>query len=270
MTKTHVWLIIPIILFTSILRVYANFERPLLSPRILAMGGACIGFAEGPLAGHWNPASIAVGEMAFAAVYSRPFGINELAESILGYEQSLGAFGNSAFAWQRFGTTNYHEDIVSMVYSRHVLSHLIIGAKLEHLSTGIYGFGSTAAFSYNAGILWQVNTNVRLGAAALRLNRPKIPGRLPRIWACGLALKTTNNMTLTADVRKSTKKKLDILVGCELRISPAFAFRAGVHNHPWQVALGWGVDYNWILIDYAWLSHPILDGTHLVSVSIIL
>jgi len=240
----------------------------MLTPRALAMGGAFIGLAEGALAGHWNPASIVSEGSSFSAAYSRPFGINELTDSILGYEQTLGYIGNSAFAWQRFKTTGYREDTLSMVYNRKAWSNLNIGVKVEYLNLGIHGFGSADALDFNSGVLWQANENLRLGVAFLRVNRPKVPHRLPRTFAAGIALKPAQNMTLTADMRKNSSQKIDTLAGCEININPTFVIRTGVHNHPWQVTFGWGVYYGWVRLDYVWLSHPNLDGTHLVSVSV--
>ncbi|HIE26519.1 TPA: hypothetical protein EYP66_04465 [Candidatus Poribacteria bacterium] len=240
----------------------------MLTPRALAMGGAFIGLAEGPLAGHWNPANIPSKGISFSAAYSRPFGINELTESILGYEGALGYVGNSAFAWQQFKTTGYREDTLSMIYSRRTLSNLNIGVKLEYLNLHIHGFGRDYALGFSSGILWQANENLRFGVAFLRVNRPKAPRSLPRTFAIGIAINPAENMTLTADMRKNSAQRIDTLAGCEININSMFVIRMGVHNHPWQVTFGWGVYYGWVHLDYAWLSHPNLDGTHLVSVSV--
>jgi len=242
----------------------------MLIPRALAMGGAFTGLAEGTLAGHWNPASIASENASFSASYSRPFGISELTESILSYEQTLGYIGNSAFAWQQFKTTGYHEDTLSMVYNRRAWSNLNIGVKVEYLNLSIYEFGSSRALGLGTGVLWQANENLRLGMSLLRINRPKAPHSLPRTFVVGLAFKPAKDMTLTVDMRKNSSQKVDILAGCEININPMFVIRTGVHNHPWQVAFGWGIDYGWICLDYVWLNHPNLDGTHLVSVSLIM
>jgi len=233
------------------------------------MGGAFIGLSEGVLASHCNPASVASGETVVSTAYSHPYGIGELTESILGYEQKLGKKGNSSFAWQRFGVDNYQEDILSIAYSFKARSHLIIGAKVEHLNLSINRFGSASALSYNLGILYHFNVNFSFGAAFLRINRPNIPGILPRTLACGIAIKVAQNLALTADMRKSNGQKIDVLVGGEVRVSPNFAFRAGIHNRPWQIAAGWGISYGWINLDYAWLSHQSLDGTHQVGVSLV-
>ena len=263
-------IITTITFLTLIPNVFASFERPMLTPRALAMGGAFIGLAEGPLAGHLNPASIPSKGSSFSAAYSRPFGISELTESILGYEQTLGYIGNSAFAWQQFKTTGYREDTLSMVYNHNAWSNLNIGVKAEYLNLSIHGFGNDYSLGFSSGILWQANEKLRLGVAFLRINRPKAPYRLPRTFAVGIALKPAGNMTLTADMRKNSSEKIDTLSGCEININPMFVIRTGVHNHPWQVTFGWGVYYDWVRLDYAWLSHPNLDGTHIVSVSVII
>ncbi|MFQ6041644.1 MAG: hypothetical protein ACE5PV_12365 [Candidatus Poribacteria bacterium] len=255
-------------LLTLIPNAFASFERPMLNPRALAMGGAFVGLAEGILAGNWNPANIPAESISFSAAYSRPFGINELTESLLGYEQSLGYMGNVALAWQQFKTTGYREDTLSMVYNRKTWSNLNIGVKVEYLHLSIHGFGNDYALGLSPGILWQANENLSFGAAFPRVNRPAVPHSLPRTFAMGIALKPAKNMTLTADMRKNSSQKIDTLAGCEININPTFVIRAGVHNHPWQVTFGWGVYYGWVRLDYAWSSHPNLDGTHLVSVSV--
>lgn len=231
------------------------------------MGGAFIGLAEGALASHWNPASIASGETVVFAAYSQPYGIDELTENILGYEQKLGTWGYSSFAWQRFGLAHYREDILSIAYGLKARSNFIIGVKAEHLNLSINGFGSTSALSYNFGTLYNFADNLSFGATVLRINHPKMPDILPRILACGVAIKGAPNLLITADMRKSNAPKIDVLIGTEINISSHFALRAGIHNHPWQIATGWGVNYGWFSLDYAWLSHQSLDGTHQVGAS---
>jgi len=234
------------------------------------MGGAFIGLSEGVLASHWNPASVASGKTVVSTAYSHPYGMGELTESILGYEQKLGVWGNSSFAWQRFGVENYREDILSIACGFKALSHLIIGVKVEHLNLSINRFGSTSALSYNLGILCHFNVNFSFGATFLRANRPKIPNTLPRTLACGIAMKVAPNLVLTADMRRSSGQKIGVFIGSEIRVNPNFAFRAGIHNRPWQIAVGWGINYGWVNLDYAWLSHQSLDGTHQVGVSLIM
>jgi len=231
------------------------------------MGGAFLGLAEGALASHWNPASIASGETVVFAAYSHPYGIDELTENILGYEQKLGTWGYSSFAWQGFGLEDYHEDILSIAYNFNALSNLIIGVKVEHLNLSINKFGSTSALSYNSGILYNFSDNLNFGATFLRINRPKIPDILPRILACGIAMKVSPDFILTMDIRKSNASKVDFLIGTETKITSNFFFRAGIHNHPWQIAAGWGFNYGWFNLDYAWLNHQSLDGTHQVGAS---
>ena len=261
-------IMVAVAFLTLMPNAFASFERPMLNPRALAMGGAFVGLAEGALAGHWNPACVPSERTSFTAAYSRPFGITELTESILDYEQSLGYMGNVAFAWQQFKTTGYREDTLSMVYNRKTWSNLNLGVKVEYLHLSIHEFGNDYALGLSPGILWQANENLRFGAAFLRVNRPEVPHSLPRTFTIGIALKPAKNMALTADMRKNSSQKIDTLAGCEININPMFVIRTGVHNHPWQVTFGWGVYYGWVRLDYAWLSHPNLDGTHLVSVSV--
>ena len=242
----------------------AAFERAPLVPQITARGGTSVGWSEGKSAFLWNPAATVSSRGALLTGYSQPYGVDDLAEGILSYSHTLADYGSVGLGWQRLRTTGYHEDRQSVAagYGNRIAR---AGVRLDLFGIGIDGFGSRSALGVSIGGLWKASASLRLGVAFDLLNRPKIPSSLSRSLALGVGVQATPHLLLVADLRRMADVDLQIRAGGELSIGQHLVLRGGMHNQPWEVTAGWGLRIASLVIDYAWVNHSSLDGTHQIS-----
>jgi hypothetical protein len=139
-------------------------------------------------------------------------------------------------------------------------------AGLDLFGIGISGFGNQSALGVSIGGLWEVSANLQVGVALSTLNRPRIPRPLPRSVAWGIGLQATPDLRLLIDLRCATDVDVQVLAGGELSINKHLVLRGGMHNQPWEVTAGWGLRLRSLVIDYAWVNHSSLDGTHQISI----
>ncbi len=174
---------------------------------------------------------------ALLTAYSQPFGIDDLAEGILNYSHTVTDDSSLGLSWCRFRTTGYHEDrrSAAVSYGNRIGR---AGVRLDLFGLGIDRFGSRTALGVSVGGLWKVNPNLRVGITFDSLNRPKIPNPLARNVAFGVGVKVTPDLLLFVDLRGETNVDVQILAGGELSIDRYFVLRAGVHNQPWEAAVG--------------------------------
>lgn len=247
-------------------RADAAFERAPAVPQITARGGASVGWAAGKSAFLWNPAANISSHRVLSTAYSQPYSVDDLAESTVSYSHTVMKGGSVGLSWQRFHTTGYHEDrrSVAMSYGSRTVR---AGLRLDLLGIGIDEFGSQSALSVGIGGLWKTKSGLRIGMTLAPLNRPKIPNPLPRSVAVGMEVRTTPNLLLVADLRRTTDVDVQILAGGELSVGKHLVLRGGMHNQPWEVTAGWGLQIRSLVIDYAWVNHSSLDGTHQIAIS---
>jgi len=241
------------------------FERLPLVPQVAARGGTSVGWSEGKSAFLWNPAAEISSSAILSATYSKPFGIDDLAEGLLSYSHTIANSGSLGLGWSRLNATGYHEDRQSVAFSwGKELGR--VGIRLDRFGIGIDGFGDRAALGVSVGGVLKIHPSVRMGVAANSINRPKMPRPLPRSWEIGIGLQAIPELLLVTDLRKVDDRAVQIRAGGELLVSRHFSLRAGMHNQPWEIVVGWGIQLQLLVIDYAWVNHSRLDGTHQIAV----
>jgi hypothetical protein len=246
--------------------VDAAFERTPLVPQVLARGGAGVGWTEGNAAFLWNPAAKPPFRAVSQAAYNRPFGVDNLDEGILSHSHRIASHSALGVSWQRLQTDGYHEERQSVAVG-HGNGVWRGGVRVDMFGVKIDGFGSQSTPGVSVGGLWFIRDGLQLGAAFDALNRPKIPGPLPRRIAVGVGVQARSDLQLFLDARWIEDVALQILAGGELSLGRHFRLRVGMHNQPWEATGGWGVQVGAILVDYAWINHSSLGDTHQISVS---
>ncbi|MCZ6681301.1 MAG: hypothetical protein O7E52_29125 [Candidatus Poribacteria bacterium] len=241
------------------------FERAPLVPQVAARGGTSVGWAEGKAAFLWNPAAKISSRAVLSTAYSQPYGIDDFGEGLLNYTHTVRDRGSLGLSWYRLHTTGYHEDrrSAAISYGNRLAR---AGVRLDQLAIHIDGFGSRSALGVSFGGLWHIHTGLRLGLALNSLNRPKIPNSLPRSVALGIGVQATPDLLLFADLRHAADVDVQLLAGVELAIGQHLVLRGGMHNQPWEFTAGWGLRIRSIVVDYAWLNHARLDGTHQLAI----
>lgn len=260
-----------VILIVSLLaaqRGYSAFEERPGSIRAISMGGAGVALAEGASSIYLNPAGVAkLRSPELVATYTTLFGLEELRYTNLAYLQPLRRLGNLGFGWEGFGEGIYKERVAFLSYARKILKGSYVGVNLKHMELSIETIGKATSVGFDLGFIQELGGKVSVGLFSRNTNRPQIGGEgLPSKIAAGIGFKSFEKMILVLDygiTETSTKKSLGSLaVGTEIELTSSFLLRAGVQSSPQRIGLGFGLRQRQLGVDYTYLTHHVLGGSH--------
>jgi hypothetical protein len=238
----------------------AAFERPALVPAGVALGRAAVAHGDAPTSEDVNPAALE-GAGWVALAYANPFGVDGLAEQSVRAGLPVGSVLAVRVAWQRFGNDAHTED-TSAATVRVAGRGLSAGLRGALRARRTEGFSGAQSATMDVGVLWRAGPGLSVGAAAQRLGeRDAGPGQMLRV---GARTEMSPVSALLADVTRSVAGT-NVAVGGEWRPHEWLTLRAGVHDGPWQWAMGFTVRIRGLGLDYALETHPALDPTHLVA-----
>lgn len=245
---------------------FAAFERDLLNPFALALGGSTVAHDAVVSA---NPA--ASEERAWASLaYTRPFRVEGLAEQSLraGTPTPLHAL-HVAGDFGRFGNDVHSEDTFGVALRGRYRS-VSFGGRGVYYHRATEGFRSASAVSPDVGVQARLSPTLTVGATVRRAIESRvIPSREARVGA-KVGFRSRNAVSDAGRMFFDGFRReghTGIAVGGEWRSSPAMLWRFGVHNLPWQWAGGVEIRRYGFAFQYAVQTHPALDATHIVGLT---
>ena len=230
-------------------------------PRSVAMGSAGVSLKD-----IWslqqNPSGIAVIEKSKLGIaYER-----HLLDQELSTQTALFAFlflkNVIGLSFERYGFTDYREQHAGIAFARKFGNslNLAIGFKYHQLSIG--GYGSSNAFSAEAGFQFDITEKLTLASHIANPGRSRYENltgsNLPVILSFGAAYRFSNKVLIISDVRKVLNSSTDLRFGLEYTIIPCFSLRGGVSANPFKQYAGFGFNYNHLTVDVSVSSNPIL------------
>jgi hypothetical protein len=254
------------------------------SARTLGLGGAFVASADDPLGVLWNPAGLSFMEqnqLSFenARLYEET-SINAFSIAVPGnWLPSVGlsvlSLGSGSFEKTNelndvLGTFKESETAYLMTLSRAVNPRLSFGANLKLVQQSVEDF-SGGGFGFDAGALYDVTPNLRIGASMLNLGGPTVTLRAvdetyaPE-WRGGASLRVFGGRgLLTAEMDHSEGPGLSFRGGTEYWIQPGLAFRFGFDDDRGTGGFSYRFTPKY-QVDYAVADHP-LGMTHRVGIS---
>lgn len=137
-------------------------------------------------------------------------------------------------------------------------------------SDGI-NLGSGYGFGIDLGVQGSLHERSWIGLFAKNVNSPEMgsalsSSRLPRSLAVGFGYEPyyglkTNFLIFQAIGGHKTQYR----AGIEYRVMPWLIMRTGVNTEPNRIGFGFGINKWGLLMDYAFVSHPVLPETHQFS-----
>ncbi len=257
-------------LFLIYSSLYASFEDLINSARAAAMGEAFVGLANSSQAIFINPAGLAeLKSLELSAFYFRPFGIKELGYTAIAMTRPCRYFV-PGLAIQQYGYSNYHETSLNITLSKTSRRNFSYGATFRLMHLMIKNYGSTFTAGFDLGLIIHANEKTAFGFVIKNINQPQIgqiKERIPPILVSGICIKPFPQMFLTCDLYKHFDFPIDLRTGLEYKLSNFLILRGGVSSEPSRFSLGFGLQFHSISTDYAFVSHPTLNLTHLISIS---
>ena len=134
--------------------------------------------------------------------------------------------------------------------------------------------GSAAGFGLDLGLQASLRDRAWMGVSVKNINAPKLgssesESQAARKFIAGLGYMPYYGLTTSFEVEKMVLGyDAQYRMGLDYAITEWFNIRAGVSTYPSQLSFGFGVKQSFFKVDYAFVSHPVLGGTHFFTVEI--
>lgn len=157
---------------------------------------------------------------------------------------------------------------LSLGYSLNVLfANYGTSAGLSGDGTDGIDLGGVAGLGVDVGLQASLRDRTWMGLAIKNINAPKFgssESEAPalRKFVAGLGYAPYYGLKSSFEVEKVFGRDVQYRAGLEYAIMEWFTLRAGISTYPSQLTLGFGVQKSFFKVDYAFVSHPVLSGTH--------
>jgi hypothetical protein len=131
-------------------------------------------------------------------------------------------------------------------------------------------YKALSAWAMDVGVGVKFNNKVQLGSVVRNFNQPELlhnSDDIPIIFSSGIAVFPFEKVTLTFDLSYDKRYKGQLYFGQEVKLIKNLPLRFGIQTSPSRYAFGVGFNFERFNIDYAYLNHPVLDGSHKISLS---
>jgi hypothetical protein len=261
------------------------------TPAAQGMGGAFTAAARGSDAVIWNPAGLGMshgtgGRFAYHLPYSVSFLTHLSASGYTYLPKKAGSIGVSiqSLGTRLGGETISGETEISVAHGlllqEDIHSALSVGYAVKMISwslgesvegeSGSYDLGSATTIGLDVGATAKVWDRFFLGGAFHNINRPTM-GRdlkrdLPRSMSAGVMYEPYYGVKSTFDIERRLEGGTVFKAGGDLQVVKPFHLRVGVLTNPNIFTAGFGLFFRDIVVDYAFMYHPILSPSHTFSV----
>lgn len=238
-------------------------------PGLPLLGNSVTAISVGATSAFLNPAGL--GQMIHPELdleYGNQFGLSDLTSEAasLGYRfKTIGmAAGLSNFGKSDF----YQEQRISLSAGKEILNNLSLGMTARYLLLKAAGYSDQDAIALDLGFLWQKD-RLKTGGVVKNINQPNIGGdQILRNYNVGVIYSVLPQVALSAGIYYDTDFKEQVQLGQETSLSENFALRLGFQTEPNRYSLGAGFSWSKLGIDYAFVNHPDLGGSHVVGMKI--
>lgn len=265
-----------------------------IAPTVSATGSANIATADDVWALFINPAGLSrLKGIEVATAFYKPYGLSFFSTQLGAIALPVGKFGTLALGYQG-GSSSYHGNLLStenaytiahaFYLQKDLISTLALGYTINLYqvdygkSAGITGDGSDGldlgngfAFGVDLAIAGSLHERSWVALYAKNINSPEMGSavtrsRLPRSLAVGFGYEPYYGLKTDFTVYQAIgNQKTQYRAGIEYRIAPWLILRTGVNTEPNRIGFGFGLEKFGAMIDYAYISHPVLPETHQFS-----
>ncbi len=248
----------------------AAFDQFPPGARTGGLGLAFVALADDPTAVVENPAGLAfLARRQFSSFYSRPFGLKELETIFLSAGVPVRSVALGAGV-HRFGFRRYHEEMVFFSLSRKFSGRFSVGITVFGGRLTIPGYWDTQVVGINGGDLFRLTSRLTFAGVIKNATHAALARgeNLPQELSAGAAFKLGKSAILSFQVTKATRFSFSFRTGVEWTFFKRVILRSGFLTQPARFSAGFGVRFGTFQLDYAYLTHAVLGGTHQFSISI--
>ncbi len=253
--------------------LYGAFEEKIPSARNAGLSGAAVALSNDSDLIFYNPASL--GQLpgaSFSFSHTSLFNISDLSYMVFTGAVPTRALGSFGFAYSQFGPAIYKETEVVLSHSFSLGRKFLFGYNIKNQSVNIKNFGSASGMGIDVGVYSIVLNNVAAGFSVKNLNNPTLGATaetLPQNYRIGITYFPELGIVFLLDMSKDIlADELSYHAGGEINITKNFIFRAGTRTNPAGFSAGFGVVFNAFRLNYAMLTHPVLDAQHFFTLGV--
>jgi len=242
---------------------WGAFETSGIDARSSALGNATSALSLGAVCSFLNPAGLAELDRAESFLsYSNQFGLSELSQEAIGVGLNIKRVG-LAVGLANFGKADfYQEQRVNLSAGKEIISGVDLGITASYLILKAEGYETQNAVALDLGFQWE-KSKFKIGGMVKNVNQPEIGGDVVlRNYNLGVLYRALPEVNLSAGLYYDTDFKEQVQLGQELNLSENFALRAGFQTEPNRYSFGAGFFWKKMEIDYAFVNHPELGGSH--------
>lgn len=264
----------------------SGFTRLPVSARAIGMGGAFTAVSDDYSACYYNPAGLVnLSFREFGSMYTRLYGLEELAHSYLSFIEPNTGMGSGGISWSHLsadlepGEWNY--DLWAYSYAQHLLSSSSWGVNLKYLRQST-SWEDATGYSMDFGYMIK-GEKISWGVCGRDLFSridwgTKHRDTLPLNVTAGIAFNPNSKILVALDTEFSSQDlPQSVHLGAEFGMGKYFFLRAGLINKfqsddtlTYSAGLGIKVEFGEIKnlsFDYAFLSPQKLSSAHYFSLA---
>lgn len=259
-------------------------------PAAMAVGGAYTAVAEGPAACFWNPAGLAYTKGTQGGfAYHQPWGLAFLTHlaGVVTSELPRKA-GSAAISYQSLGTRSGGTSLSTegelalshgLLLQQDIHTALAIGYSFKLITwslassvagnSGEVDLGTAATFGLDLGASAQVWDRLRLGGVMHNINHPQLGAftkrDLPQMFSGGILYAPYRGVQTSFDIERVLGGETQFKGGINANVIEPLDLRFGIFTNPNAFTAGFGLHWRELVLDYAFVYHPILSPTHQVG-----
>ena len=243
---------------------HAQIVREPLTLKYAALGAYSRNFSD-VYSGTSNQASLAQLTSGSFGVYGeRRFMLEELNNysAIIAIPTKSGTIG---FQGDYFGSANFNENQIGLIYARKVTSVIDAGVKFNYHSVKVAGYGTSSAINFEIGTIFHLTEKLHTGIHIYNPTSSKLSKsgneKLAAIYQFGLGYEASKNVFVSTEIVKQEDKDISVNAGLQYNLHEKVFLRAGISSLSNNSYLGLGLKLNFGRIDINAAYHPQLGFT---------
>jgi hypothetical protein len=250
----------------------AAFDDCGTSAKTLSLGHASVALGDEASVISTNPGGLGFFKKSgFQASLSRLFDLDELSEKefYLVYPFKSFSFGGGTYI---FGKTDYYQEMVlTLAFGYALKDYLSFGSNLKYMRVSFSPtYKALSAWGTDFGAIFKLDDKVQFGMVIKNFNQPELLDNsddIPTLFSSGIAVFPYKEVNLVFDFSYDKIYKGQLHFGQEIKLIKNLPLRFGIQTSPARYAFGVGFDFEKMDIDYAYINHPVLGGSHKLSFS---
>jgi hypothetical protein len=253
---------------------FGAFEEKPSSAKSLGLSGAISSLSSESSNLSSNPASLGfLSKREIQLSWSELFGLEELSSGDFYISFPLNKRLTFGAGYNIFGKNDYYkENQITIGTGIKMTEYLSIGANVKYFQLSFPSpYGEHSAFGFDLGSLVNIKEKAQFGIALKNINQPEIiknSDDIPFSYSVGLSLYPYKQILLSADLYKTESEEEELRFGQETKILNTLTLRFGMKSSPACYSVGSGVELDRLKLDYGYLSHPTLGGSHKITLSL--